>query len=182
MMLLAVFCITVLNGCSETPTSPNQSTLASEYYPLQIGNTWKYQILIRNTIVDSFDVSINSTQIFNGKTYFVVGKSSRNGKYAPSYCRTENDKVYHYSDGKEFATIDFATKDTTIGYVYETVDAVVSAVGTFNKVKNVTWIASAWDAEPYKNSYVPNVGLIYSGSFGGETTLIYAKVGDKIYK
>ncbi|MBS1538776.1 MAG: hypothetical protein JST20_13650 [Bacteroidetes bacterium] len=103
---------------------------------------WRYQVLNGNKIGDTLDVSISATQIFNSKMYFVMVTSTKNGKYASEYCRIENDKLYKFQDNKEILYIDFGKKDSTVGYVYETIDGVESSVGTFDKVKNVSWIAA----------------------------------------
>ncbi len=184
--LFSILLCAFLGSCGDNAISPPATVESSEYFPLQIGNKWKYQELVGSDIRDTLVLTVEGTHEYGGKTYFYVS-GVHEGKLdflTQEFYRIENSKVYEYNtyDSKEYLFVDFVNKDTTSGYVYETKNSVSSSVGIFDKVKNVTWYAAAWDAAPYKNSYAPNIGLLYSGQFYSQSKLIYAKIGDKIYQ
>jgi hypothetical protein len=75
----------VIGGCSKTSTTTGPPTGSSSYYPLAIGNWWKY---ITTDSTKTLTV-IGNTQ-FNGKTYFMIydastGDSIRIRKEGPIY-------------------------------------------------------------------------------------------------
>lgn len=181
-ILLSIICLAVLCSCGDSTLSQPESSQSTEYFPLHIGDTWKYAVvgMVWN---DTLTVTIKGTKTFNGKTYFEVSKSFeiRDVKPFVEYYRTENDKVYTYENNSDNLSIDFVNKDTTVGYVQSTNDNVTTKVGIFNKVKTVAWRASAVDGAPY-NAYAPNIGLISSYIEGPSYEIIYAKIGDKVYK
>ncbi len=183
VFILLVSCITFLCSCGDKIVSPPEAVDTYEYFPLQIGDTWKYNGIGFLNQGDILTMTIDGTQEFNGKTYFRMTKSYKLSPAleAPDYFRIENDKVYMLIEKKDVLFIDFVNRDTTVGYVYSTEDSVVTKVGTFNKVKNVGWPASPVDGAPV-NSYAPNIGLISSVIEGPSYTLIYAKIGNKIYQ
>ncbi|MBI3260044.1 MAG: hypothetical protein HYZ54_11295 [Ignavibacteriae bacterium] len=181
-IVLFALCIIFLYGCGDKLTSPPTSVESKVYFPLETGNIWHYSekgFIWDDTLI----VTVSNSKIFNRKTYYEVKREYivKDIKPAIDYYRTENNKVYLYRVNKDSLYIDFVNKDTTVGYVYSTADNVVTKVGTFDKVKNVGWPASAFDGAPV-NSYAPNVGLISSVGEGPSYELIYAKLGDKIYK
>lgn len=181
-ILLSIICLAVLCSCGDSTLSQPESVQSTEYFPLHIGDTWKYAVvgMVWN---DTLTATIKGTKTFNGKTYYEVSKSFviRDVKPFLEYYRTENDKVYTYENSSDNLFIDFVNKDTSVGYVYSLSDNIITKIGTFNNVKNVQWRASAVDGAPY-NAYSPNIGLISSYIEGPSYEIIYAKVGDKVYK
>ncbi|MBI3260042.1 MAG: hypothetical protein HYZ54_11285 [Ignavibacteriae bacterium] len=184
-IILSILCLAVLIGCNDTPSSPNQSVLTSEFYPLEVGNTWKYLVTSISTgdTTDIYSLTVESTETINGKVYFKIANSSEIHKRAVtySYQRVENDKVYIYDNFFENLSIDFTSGDSTAGYVYGVTDSVGTAIGAFDSVYLVRSKASEFDGAPYE-SYALKVGLIFRSFQRTTSEIIYAKIGDKIYK
>lgn len=63
--------VLVIGGCSKTSTTTGPPTGSSSFYPLTIGNWWKY---ITTDSTRTLTVIGNTT--FNGKTYFMVYDAS----------------------------------------------------------------------------------------------------------
>ncbi len=179
--ILFVLSIVTLIGCSDTSSSPNNSEATSEYYPLEVGNTWKYVVLdnVGDTI-DVYSLKVEATEVLNMRKYFKISNSSERLKRAVtySYQRVDKDRVYTFDNYFENLTIDFTNSDSTAGYVYGVTDSIGTAIGTFNNVNLVKTADSEFDSE----SYAPKLGLIFRAQFGKTSEIVYAKIGDKIYK
>ncbi|MBI3260043.1 MAG: hypothetical protein HYZ54_11290 [Ignavibacteriae bacterium] len=179
-----ILCLAVFTGCGDgAVTSP--SNQSSEYYPLQIGNEWRY-IETRNYNYDTvgiYKISVVSKEEINGKIYF---KLSDSAKYAEKtrgerYERIEDEKLYYYKNGysKEVLDIDFVNRDNSVGSFYGSLDKVEYPIGTFYNVKQINWLQVDYSSF---NEYAPGIGLISSTSNGVRRELVYAKISDKIYQ
>lgn len=113
----------------------------------------------------------------------VIEKDSR---VIPSvYYRTENDKVYTYINGNDSLYIDFNNKDISKGYYTEVKDSLVTSFGT---LRNVLCVKQGNQNSLIRiNYYAKNIGFV--GDDVEPVTpdmdyvgLIYAKLGDKVYK
>lgn len=186
IILTTILCIVFAAGCDNKPVYPDPSVnLTTEYYPLEVGYTWKYLVTNISTgdTTDIYNLTVESTEAINGKTYFKIANSSEILKRAVtySYYRVENDKVYTLVNYFENLAIDFTGKDSTAGYVYGVTDSIQTAIGTFNNVNLVRSAASQFDGAPYE-SYAPNFGLIFRSYQRAATEIIYAKIGALEYK
>lgn len=174
--------IVILIGCSDSAVTP-VSTHTSEYYPLQVGNEWKYVETRYYDTIGIYKVSVVSEEVINGKTFYKVVDSAKIAEKTRGvrYERIENEKMYYTrsNDGEEILDIDFVNQDQSIGSFYGTLDKVEYKVDTFYNVKQINWLKADYSCF---NQYAPNVGMIYSESMGYRKELIYAKIGDKIYQ
>lgn len=181
-IVLIVLCMVFLGSCGDSTLSQPESMQSTVYFPLQIGNTWKYCNLGEKVPTVVLIATVTSTIEINGKTYFVVTQTPKNERYFPEYLRVENDKIYKYQEDKEMLYIDFSINQSNVcGKVDTTEERVESRIGTLHNVKYVSFPGSGADAEPY-NTYAPNVGLITTGYEGPTFELMYAKIGEKVYQ
>lgn len=183
-ILLSILCIAALIGCGDSSSSSNTPVLTSEYYPLEVGNKWRY--IVSSNIIDTVDIynlTVESTELLNGKTYYKIANASEMNKRAVlySYVRVENEKVYTFANNMETLAIDLVNIDTTVGYVYGTTNSLETRIGTFNTVKLVKRNDIDTKNTPYE-SYAPAIGLVFKADNTTASEIIYAKIGDKIYQ
>lgn len=182
-IFLSVAMLLLIIGCGSDPVAPTFQ--AAEYFPLHVGDTWKY----KDSHSAIFEYSVVSTDVLLGKSYFKMLKSYQGQPYDSLYFRTENERVYfvrHYSTGtgdKEYVYIDFTNgKDSTAGYVKSTEDSIQLQAGMFYSAKTVSWYG-VFDEGPPDETYSSGIGLIKRReTFGNSFDLIYAKVGGKVYQ
>ncbi len=101
-----VLCLSTTNTRSQTPD-------ASDYFPLQVGNTWIFDLyefpdifVLRDTI------SIIDSMVLDDKTYFLFDKYfTIEGLEDSVYLRSENDKVFRYQNGREELWFDFSANE-----------------------------------------------------------------------
>ncbi len=132
---------------------------------------------------DIYNLTVESTELINSKTYYKIANASEMNKRAVlySYVRVQNDKVYTFANNVEALSIDFATIDSTVGYVYGSTDSLVTKIGSFNTVKLVKRNDIDTKDSPYE-SYAPAIGLVFKADNTTASEIVYAKIGDKIYQ
>lgn len=181
LIVFAILSVTFFISCSDTTTSPKITVETFEYYPLQIGNTWKY-VVLDNTgdTVDVYNLTVETTEIVQSFNYFKISNSSERLKRAVtySYQRVDKGKIYTYDNFSDKLSIDFTGADTTTGYVIGTADSLRTAIGTFDSVHLVRWSATPLIGE----SYAPKVGRVFGYTQNTTSEIIYAKIGAKEYK
>jgi hypothetical protein len=73
---------------------------AQDYYPLEIGNRWDYEVWFSNEnnfkTISNYSIEVISDSMFsNGKTYYVLSDYDLTGG---RYVRADNDFVYYYDE------------------------------------------------------------------------------------
>jgi len=182
-ILVTAAMLLLIIGCGSDPVAPTFQ--AAEYFPLHVGDTWKY----KDSHSAIFEYSFVSTEVFSGKSYYKMLKYYQGQLSDSMYYRVADSKVYlfrHYSTGlgdREYSYIDFANgKDSTAGYVKSTEDSIQLQAGMFYSAKTVSWYGVFDEGPPYE-TYSPGIGLIKRREiFGNSFDLIYAKVGGKVYQ
>ena len=76
------------------------STIAQDFYPLEIGNRWDYERTFHiwgyPPEIDTFSVEVMDDSLFaNGKTYYVLNRWDLTGG---RYVRADSDFVYYYDE------------------------------------------------------------------------------------
>ena len=95
---------------SSTPQTPN----ASDYFPLQVGNTWIYDLYEwPDVLVLQDTISIIDSLSIENKTYFLFNEyfTSKLQLEDSVYLRVEADKVYRYKDDHEEVWFNFAAHE-----------------------------------------------------------------------
>lgn len=186
-ILVTAAMLLLIIGCGSDPVAPTFQ--AAEYFPLHVGDTWKYKSAY-NTI---YEYTIVSTEVSFGKTYYKMLKFHQGQQSDSSYFRVENERVYSLSEyttgsgvgsgDKEYIYIDFANKtNSTGGYVLSAEDSILTNVGIFYKPMTISW-HGLFDHGSPDETYSPGIGLIKRREiFGNSFDLIYAKVGGKVYQ
>ena len=169
-------------GCrtnSENPL-PSQS---SDYFPLHVGDTWRYLQSFNNDTLDYLDVQVEGIKSFNGINYYQLSYKYEFKKIMiqDKYFRKDNGKVFIYRDSTEKLYIDFFNRDTTAGYIYQKLDSLQTSIGLLRNIVSVAYPGSAVDAQPYEK-YAQAVGLITSETEGPFLSIIHAKINGIIYQ
>ena len=71
--------------------------MAQDYYPLEIGNRWDYEIFSSGSKVSTYgSIEVLSDSLFpNGKTYYVLSDYDLSeGRYV----RADNNFIYYYDE------------------------------------------------------------------------------------
>jgi hypothetical protein len=174
-LFVAVMALLFISCSDNTFLPTTQLTKAEVYFPLHVGDEWRYFRVSGVNMGDSSLITCSGLEKIADKMYFKVGKS---------YYRTEGDYVYSYSEGKENLVINFSTAvaDTSkpfAKYVYKTGDDSVAA-GSFMKCISATSLSTSWDGGTF-DDYAPNIGLIRQTGFKWRDELTYARINGKVY-
>lgn len=167
--------ILFIASCGDGTVNSNTDGLANVYFPLHVGDEWRYFRVSGVNMGDSSLITCSGLEKIEDKMYFKVGKS---------FYRTEGDNVYSFSEGKENLVINFSTTvaDTSkpfAKYVYKTGDDSVAA-GSFMKCISATSLSTSWDVGTF-DDYAPNIGLIRKTGFKWRDELTYARINGKVY-
>ena len=99
-IIYSTIMILCFSAISSMPQTPN----ASDYFPLQVGNTWIYDYYEwPDVFVLQDTISIIDSLSIENKTYFLFDKyfTSKLQLEDSVYLRVETDKVYRYKDDHE---------------------------------------------------------------------------------
>lgn len=183
--------VLALASCADSTVNPPAIvTKADTYFPLHLGDEWRYTEYSSNTFPDTLTVKVTGVVYFDNKKYFDLSNSWAHKKYLlpnyPIYYRTEGNKVYMYAEYKDQLLIDFdrTTPDSVnknLRYVQEQGKTVTVPAGTFADCVGTLAYSSAYDAVPHEN-YAPNVGKIFWSGLSPTYKMFYANVDGKEYK
>jgi hypothetical protein len=112
LLAILVFSAIAFNSCSnDSSTTPTVSGNLSEYYPLALGNNWKYKVDTTdasfNTIKTggNFEMFVNKSLVYNSKSCFeVITKPI-------SLPEMETDTAYQYTSGSSLFQYGFSFTD-----------------------------------------------------------------------
>lgn len=188
-IFLALIAVIVASCGDSTVNPPVVPTKAEVYFPLHVGDQWRYAESMGTTVSDTLIVTVDQIVEFNGKKYYTVWSNWALKKTAivsiPYYLRTEGSRVYSYFNESEelYADFDRTTPDSinkNSRYVTEKGVNVTVPAGMFSGCVATAAYSSMYDAMPFEK-YAPNVGMIAREARGPQYHLTYAQVDGKIY-
>ncbi|MFH1008403.1 MAG: hypothetical protein V1800_13025 [Candidatus Latescibacterota bacterium] len=165
-MFSAVFALLVL--CCPEEALCGRSGNDSDYFPLQIGNWWEYDVRNQRRALGTFKASVVDTTSMNGRTYFLLTGYRWFGQvFMPGYIpadtllvRKEGAKVFFRNfDGQDILFYNFAAGEDDIWYIPADWAPESAWPVRFSVYVN-------WDSE-LSQRLTPSEGHVFIG-FGGE--------------
>jgi uncharacterized protein YxeA len=171
------------------------------YLPLNLGNEWHYKST--NEIDSTIYISKITNYVKQGKNCYFEMTTDRH--YKPGASNNETEKIYlrtsdginyfSFVNGREYIYRIFKDISISEGTYRNEIQTskilpdefkVQTLAGTFSDICNIEVGETSFDVGIFKK-YAKGIGLIETGWFRGQNTLIYARVngyeyGERIYK
>jgi len=189
----------VLCNKDRNPITEIEETSVNDYFPLQVGNTWTYELSAPGHDLDGkiLSVTIVDTKSVDGKKYFLFKSDfpSIESPWDSALFRISNLRVFRRINDKDYLWYDFeaqkghsyqiplgASGEQT-GVVLENKDVeVIVPVGTFENCYQFHFFI-AYDHQ-WVESFAPHVGLVdvsYATLVGLSCHLKEAKINNMTY-
>ncbi|MBZ0198690.1 MAG: hypothetical protein K8H86_02400 [Ignavibacteriaceae bacterium] len=180
-----ILILMIVAGCCVSCNESDRTALSvTDYFPLQIDNSWTY-----SDGHNEWRVEVAGYKNIEGNNYAEVVRSYKLSTDTVYYRTDGDNKVYVYNHGQEFVVIDFEklkddSWESVNGY-YEKISSIGgkfdSPAGKFENVVEIyshnKQIADAFEIR----KYAPGVGLIETTAFRKNSILISAFVNGVNY-
>lgn len=199
-IVLAIALATSFSSCSwlfpveSDPTdTKNPTPQSTEYYPLAVGNSWKYVPMdgIQTLVVSELHTRVQSMRTENSVETYTMVDSLVNGtsSYVNTYFIVKEGSIYYKSEDnittRLLWTLNFADStakpgDDFYGFVQSRPATITVPAGTFSNNVQIFFPAAAYDGLPIL-VFTKGVGLTQIRPYGIPMDLAKAVVNGQVF-